>query len=66
VINQDPLENSFGVFKFFASLYSTPTSFELLNGEKFINSAIYKLKCNFFEIFRNEDCAAAQPVNWKP
>jgi hypothetical protein len=31
-INQDPLENAFGLFKFFASLYRTPTSFEIVNG----------------------------------
>jgi hypothetical protein len=31
-INQDPLENAFGVFKFYASQNKTPTSFELVNG----------------------------------
>jgi hypothetical protein len=31
-MNQDPLENAFGLFKFFASLYRTPTSFEIVNG----------------------------------
>lgn len=32
-VNQDPLENGFGVFKFFASLMSTPTNVEIVTGK---------------------------------